>query len=121
MGDLFQKGSRFIRDKQKSSLSGLAVYARPGGTLSGTVFVTRGLTTVENEDENQVITTRRSIDFHFDATDLPAGMNNPEDGDTIVIDGDTYELENILGIGSWRYASAYKDRIRVHTRILANG
>ena len=52
--------------------------------------------------------------------DFLIGVNTlgflPDVGDTIIVDGQIYEVMNLAGQGCWRYTSATRQVYRIHTR-----
>lgn len=123
MTDMLATGSAWLDGKLTSHASINVEYRR--GSDSVTVAAVRGRTEFESITAGDLGVVERieSRDYLIMATeiDFGAGPVLPVRGDEIVEGGLVYEcvpFGTISGDTHWRYADIYRNRLRIHTKLM---
>lgn len=86
------------------------------GTSSGSITVVRGRPFVRAVDALVTQLEERYTDFMVAVDDLDAITGaKPMPGDTITLDGDTYEVTYFQGTPPWSYVDTAETEYRIHT------
>lgn len=120
MADQFLIASRWLARQRRSNATRRVYYLR--GASSVQLSATLGASDFQREDANGFPIQFKSVDFLFDAADLilDGAPATPQRGDQIIdgtlTAGVVYELMDNGGGPPWRYADAYREVYRVHTK-----
>ena len=86
------------------------------GASSGSITVVRGRPFVRAVDALVTQLDERYTDFMVAVDDLDAITGaKPMPGDTITLDGDTYEVTYFQGTPPWSYVDTAETKYRIHT------
>jgi hypothetical protein len=91
------------------------------GSTSASLSAWRGETSVEKEDPDGTVRERVDlVDWCFVAADMAvAGLAHPpRAGDRIEADAGTFEVYAPTGVPAWSYDDAYRQILRVHSRLV---
>lgn len=122
MPDLLQTGSAWLDAKRKAFMSHAVTYSR--GAFSVSVLAGAGQTIFNIDDGGGAMISYESRDFLITATDLILNsiLTTPLRGDRIVdvIGSSTFTFEVVApkGLPDWRYTDAFKQTLRVHTKLI---
>lgn len=115
--NMLADGAAWLDDQRRTHLTTLVTYRR--GATELVVPATIGMTTFEQQDSDGIVTRFQSRDFIITAADI-ADLGEPVVGDEIdeVHSGTQYtnEVMAVAGGPAWRWADAYREAIRVHTK-----
>ncbi len=111
MSDRLKTGTKWLREQASEHMASEITYRAPDVEL--TLQATQGRTEYEVDDEAGRTVQAHVVDFLVSAEDMEF---DPAPGDTITIEGVIYEVMNFAGEGCWRWATAFRETRRIHTR-----
>ena len=114
MADLLQQSLAWLSTQTRAHMSRTVTYSRGTNTLSIPAIVGRSAVDVDTTIGTQRVV---SVDFLIDSADLTLG--DPAAGDTIALDGTTYEVRELPGLGLWEWSGGEAAaKRRIHTKEL---
>jgi len=122
MPDLLEHGAAWLEDQRTRHMSRMVTYLR--GNDSVNVAATIGRTVFEQTDEYGVLHRIESRDFlvRADALVIAGASVLPQAGDrireTVGSQIFTYEVMAPGGEPPWRYSDAYRNTLRIHTKLV---
>jgi hypothetical protein len=117
MTDLLRKSMHWLESQREEHLASLVVYKR--GFASAEVPATIGKTVFRIEDEYGRVVRYESRDFLITASKLVINgtLVSPERGDEIIDDGFIYEVMAPANEPEWRYSDAFRNTLRIHSKL----
>lgn len=123
MRNLLALGAAWHRAQRTTWCSTLVTYERPG-VGSCELLAERGRSLFELERDDGFAEQTKTFDWQIAPADLlvTAEPTRPEVGDliheTTATDTLTYQALSLSGEPPWRWTSAYRERIRLHTKLI---
>ena len=117
MADLMQSAVEWVRDMQAQHTAQTITYTRSGQSISISATIGQQVFRNNNPTSRGPYITRADAVFIFDPTslDFGSGQVDPDRGDRITWNGNTYELYYPEGEDAWRPCDGYRKQIRVNT------
>ncbi len=118
MPDIMQRGSSWLAGKLQTQVSQSVTYTHNAQAVGSGLKATPGRSMFEQDNGEGGIIRFESQDFIFTADELTLAGNviEPENGDRVTWNGNTFEVLGSSGEPSRRYSDGYRNQVRVHTK-----
>ena len=116
----FESALKYGREAMKPVQALTATY-EPQGGAPFTFLVVPGLATSEIETNDGLVVSRIERDFLVEKEDLKALGRDPQRGDVIKLNGESFKVSNTAGAREWDWHGCYQDAYRIHVQQVKHG